>query len=492
MGLLDKYRVLFCTCVISVGAIVIGVDSGIIGTTLGQPSFYLYMFKPGDNQKGLIGAMVSTYYVGNCLGAVISGICLEKFGRKHTLTASTFGTIIGSTIQTSAVNPGMMIGGRLFAGLAVGVLIPVMPTYISELARPTERGRLIGVMGMGVAVGFLIANWIGYGCYFAKGDVAWRVALAMQIPPGVVLLVLSLFLPKSPRWLISQDRNQEAEAVLRKLYPEQDANDIQITLLNIQEQVQFESQQRLNVSLGHAFLELFSKKYIKRTLLAIAVIHILPLSGASVVQNYQVLLYKGLGYSGERILLISGCYGFMGVIGQAINMLFVADKWPRVRTMWVGCISTVVMLVLIMILSRFYGDGSNVNGARAGIACIFIYSGQFAVFFNSTIFGLLAELFPLHLRGYGVSIAGVAQSVTIIWLSQITPIAFAALTWKFYLIFIAAIIVLGSIYRIWLVETANLTLEEIAGAFGDNVLEISGKDEKVVAIKVEQVELEAK
>jgi MFS family permease len=160
----------------------------------------LYIFKPGDNQTALIGAIVSTYYVGNCLGAVISGICLEKFGRKYTLIGSTFGTIIGAAIQTGAINAGMMIGGRLFAGLAVGILIPVMPTYISELARPTERGRLIGIMGMGVAVGFLLANWVGYGCYFAKGDVAWRVALAMQIPPGLALLIFSLFLPESPRW----------------------------------------------------------------------------------------------------------------------------------------------------------------------------------------------------------------------------------------------------------------------------------------------------
>ena len=88
-----------------------------------------------------------------------------------------------------------------------------------------------------------------------------------------------------------------------------------------------------------------------------------------------------------------------------------------------------------------------------------------------------------------MSIAGVTQSITIIWLSQITPIAFAALTWKFYLIFIAAIIVLGAIYRIWLVETSNLTLEEIADSFGDNVLDISGKTEKVAAIEADQVKV---
>jgi hypothetical protein len=52
-----------------------------------------------------------------------------------------------------------------------------------------------------------------------------------------------------------------------------------------------------------------------------------------VIQNYQSLFYAGLGFEGRTVLLISGCYGFMGVIGQVINMMFVSDKWPRKRTM---------------------------------------------------------------------------------------------------------------------------------------------------------------
>lgn len=64
-----------------------------------------------------------------------------------------------------------------------------------------------------------------------------------------------------------------------------------------------------------------------------------------------------------------------------------------------------------------------------------------------------------------------SMSVTNIWLSQITPIAFEALAWKFYFVFIALNLVAAIVYWIWLPETNQLTLEEIAGAFGDEVVD---------------------
>ena len=93
-----------------------------------------------------------------------------------------------------------MIVGRGVAGLALGILNPTIPVYVSELARPAERARLVGVFGLFVALGFCLANWIGYACSYAKGDASWRVALAMQCPLAVLLMILSFTLPESPRW----------------------------------------------------------------------------------------------------------------------------------------------------------------------------------------------------------------------------------------------------------------------------------------------------
>jgi len=142
------------------------------------------------------------------------------------------------------------------------------------------------------------------------------------------------------------------------------------------------------------------------------------------------------------------------------------------------------MLSLLMALSKFYGNGQNQNGARAGIAFIFLYSGLYAVFFNSTLYTIAAESFPQHLRGYGTSIAALCQNVTAIWLGQVTPIAFTAISWRYYAVFISCLVALSAFYFVFLTETNQLTLESIAGQFGDDTI----STEKVVNALTEHKE----
>jgi MFS family permease len=138
--------------------------------------------------------------VGNVFGCLSNGFILEKFGRRYTLLFSTFFTIIGAILQSGANGWAMMIVGRFVCGFALGILNPTIPIYISELSRPHERARLVGIFGMMVAVGFCLANWIGYACSFASGNGSWRIALGMMIPLAVALMAFSLYLPESPRW----------------------------------------------------------------------------------------------------------------------------------------------------------------------------------------------------------------------------------------------------------------------------------------------------
>jgi len=226
-----------------------------------------------------------------------------------------------------------MIVGRFVAGMALGILNPTIPIYISELSRPTERARLVGIFGLLVAIGFCLANWIGYACSYASGDASWRLGLAMQCPLALLLMGMSFTLPESPRWLAQQERYEEFDDSLRKLYSDEDEAFFVRTKVEIREQIQLEAIQRNNSTLGHALIELFVWKNIRRTAMAIMVMQVGILSGSLAIQNYQSLLYKSLGFQGRSVILISGCYGFMGIVGQVINLLGVSDKWSRKRTM---------------------------------------------------------------------------------------------------------------------------------------------------------------
>ena len=100
----------------------------------------------------------------------------------------------------AAQNPGMMIVGRLFAGIAAGINISVIPVYISEISIPASRGIMVGIQGTSIAIGYCLANWIGYAGEFAKGNAQWRIPLGIQCLGTLLIGIAPIFLPYTPRW----------------------------------------------------------------------------------------------------------------------------------------------------------------------------------------------------------------------------------------------------------------------------------------------------
>lgn len=129
---------------------------------------------------------------------------MVPYGLNLLLTECVSPAIIGAVLQSAAVNAGMMIAGRFFAGIGCGMLLTVVPIYIAEASPPHQRGFIVGLQGFMIAIGFCIANWIGYGGAFAKDDAQWRIPLAMQIPGPLLLAVGCCFIPYSPRWCKSR------------------------------------------------------------------------------------------------------------------------------------------------------------------------------------------------------------------------------------------------------------------------------------------------
>jgi hypothetical protein len=106
-------------------------------------------------------------------------------------------------------------------------------------------------------------------------------------------------------------------ASLRKLHSDEEDEFFARTEVEIRGQIHFEAIHRKNTYIGHAMIELFSSRNLQRTLMAILVGQVQPLAGVAIIQNYQSILYRSLGFVGKEALLISGIYGFMGcIVGQ--------------------------------------------------------------------------------------------------------------------------------------------------------------------------------
>ncbi|ETN41464.1 uncharacterized protein HMPREF1541_03400 [Cyphellophora europaea CBS 101466] len=466
-----KTIIYLITITTALGGLVFGFDSGIIATTFGHESFRVTMYGPSQVNAPLTGAIVSLYNVGQALGGPMVGYLADKYSRKYTISLAALISVVGAVLQAAAMHVGMMISGRFLAGVACGQLLAVVPAYIAEISPPGQRGFLVGLQGMMVAIGFALANWVGYSGSFAAGSASWRIPLAMQIPIPLLLMGLVFLIPFTPRWLVQQERYEEAKAVLTRLRGgAEDDNLIAQELIQIREQISLEKSQS-NASWNYALKAMFSRRYIRRSLTAGFIVAQAQLSGAPVIQNYQTIFYAQVGFTGRTSLLISGVYGMMGVIGTALYLTLVADKWPRARTLWTGSLALTVNISICMALSARFGssgdDGG--NGARAAIAFIFIYSAVFAMFFNAMIWVVPSELFPMFLRSKGLAFAVCLKSIVAIVLSQITPTALANIGWRYYSLFIACNFVAAVLYFFYLPETGGKTLEEIAEIFGDTL-----------------------
>jgi MFS family permease len=114
----------------------------------------------------------------------------------------------------------MFHAGRVICGLGIGILVTVCPMYLSELSPPNKRGWLVGHHAIFLVFGYMLSGWLGYACYFAtnvNSSFAWRFPLCMQCFAPLVLLVASIWIPRSPRWLLQKNRVEEAWKVLREL-----------------------------------------------------------------------------------------------------------------------------------------------------------------------------------------------------------------------------------------------------------------------------------
>jgi len=156
----------------------------------------------------------------------------------------------------------MLVAGRFFNGICVGTASAQVPVYVSELAPPSKRGRVVGAQQWAITWGILIMYYIAYGCSFLDGTKAWRVPWGLQMIPALFLGVGLMFTPESPRWLAKKDRWEDAHNVLALVHANGDRNApfIQLEMQEIRNMVEFE-RQNADVS----YLELFKPKMINRT-----------------------------------------------------------------------------------------------------------------------------------------------------------------------------------------------------------------------------------
>lgn len=464
MGLAyNIFIALFC----SIGSFLFGYDSGIISSVITFDHFKSFVNNPG-NYDSLSGAVVSTFTGGCFFGAALAGWTNDRFGRKRSIQLGAAVALWGCAMQSGANNFACMLVGRIVAGFAIGILSMTVPLYNTEIAPPKIRGFIVGLAQQMIGVGFIVANWVGYGCQFLKSDTQWRLPLGLQLVPALLLFVGAQFMPNSPRWLLEHDRDDEARAVVYSLHgtkSEKAKEDAEIIFLDMQSNIKAEHSSR-----SRNIRDLWATRaMLRRTMVAVGVQVFGQFSGINVINYFGPTMYKTLGLSPSQSLLVQGIYGAVGPITNFFFITLALDTVGRKKPLIFGAGSFIVTYsVLTAIVASFPpGESENLSAQRAGIAMIFMTSIFFSVSFGPISWTLASEVFPTRTRSIGTSVATCANWAFNVLFSQVSNLAMAKISWKYYIIFIVLNAIDLVVIAIFFPETKGKTLEEMAVLFGD-------------------------
>ena len=234
----------------------------------------------------------------------------------------------------------------------------------------------------------------------ASPDVAWRWMFGVMAIPAVAFLALLTTVPETPRWLLSVDRDQEGEAVLRQL-------------CNTDEEAQFELQE-IHASLAAAEnakdAPFFTPEHRKVILLAIAIAAFNQLSGINAILYYAPEVMKGAGASGNAALWMSVGVGFMNLIAT-MAALSVIDKIGRRKLMIVGSIGYLISLTFLAGVLFAYAGNYNSTSAVLVLAGLLVFIAAHAFGQGSVIWVFISEIFPNRIRGRGQSLGSLTHWV---------------------------------------------------------------------------------
>ncbi|KAK2800883.1 hypothetical protein FQN51_005818 [Onygenales sp. PD_10] len=456
---------------------------------------YLCYFNQGPNYWGVItpdnpkghcsgpspstqGGITAAMPGGSWVGALVSGFLSDIFGRKKSIQIGALIWIIGSVITAASQNIAMLIVGRLINGISVGICSAQVPVYISELAPPSKRGRLVGMQQWAITYGILIMFYMSYGCSFIgkpKSPNAFRTPWALQMIPAILLFFALLFMPESPRWLGRKGRWNEAREIIAGTHAKGDPNHrlVQAELDEIKSFIDVEEKN------AAGYLDLFKKDMIFRTHVGVFTQIWSQLTGMNVMMYYITYVFAMAGLKGNNLLVSSSIQFIINVV-MTVPALIWVDRWGRRNTLLVG---GVLMCTFMFATGGIMGanghhvpegiDGVkaaswSVNSgapAKAVVACTYLFVASFAPTWGPVSWIYPPELYPRRYRSKAVSLCTSSNWIFNFALSYFVPPSFENIQWRTYMLF--GVFCAAMTLHVFLAfpETAGKSLEAVEEMF---------------------------
>ncbi|KAK9427390.1 general substrate transporter [Lipomyces doorenjongii] len=441
---------------ISIGALLFGYDQGVMGVIVAD-SRWLHLMQPKNSW--VTGAVVSLYDIGCFFGAFSTGFLSDSLGRERLISFATIIFTIGAIIQAASYSVAQMAIGRVILGYGVGACAAGVPLYLSEIAPAKLRGRLIGIEQMVLNFGEMVAFWANYGLSYLNSNDWWRIPIAMQILPAIILGVGCFFwVMPSPRWLALQDRRDEAYEALIRLHGTDQAI-IEMDMLN-----QALDAEKLQGSKSWA--DMFKNPYAKLTFLAMTLQSFQQITGTNSILYYTPTLFKKGGISDAHMAnLATGGVGIVLFVTSFVP-IFYFDRLGRRTWLKIGTIGMMCAMIGITVLQWHAEKFPGTKGNYAIVAFPYLFYICFNISWGVAAWVYPSEIFPNNMRAKGNALGTSANWLSCYIVAQVSPVVSDAINWGLYIIY-AGICCLAYLFvQFMLVETKGVSLEEMGLRFG--------------------------
>lgn len=407
------------------------------------------------------GWFVSSGLMGCVLGVVVAGSLCDRIGRRGVMTLS------GALLTAAAIgcafapDPLWIILGRIAGGVGVGLASIASPLYISEVAPPRYRGRLVSLFQLTITIGIVAAMLINaellrraLGGTQAPGEgwwhwlmveQVWRGMFLGQFVPALIFLICASAVPESPRWLVLRGRSEPARRVLEQLRA--NARAAAVELGEIQNAIRGE----IASERGWTDVELRKPLFLGIFLTVFS-----ELSGITVVMYYGPIILERAGVSAGSSL---NGHAIIGIVLAAFTLLavFLVDRIGRRRVLLTGVAGACAALAVTGI-----GFARGMNDGVVVIALLCAFVAFFAFSIGPIKWIVISEIFPTNVRARAMGIATVALWLTDIVINQLFPVVRDHL--GISVMFLGCAVFLAvqfGVVAAKLPETKGLTLEEV-------------------------------
>lgn len=411
-----------------------GYALGIIGMAL---SLLGPQMKLGPLWNGLLG---SSALIGLFFGSLILGGLSDKIGRQKIYLTNFVIITVASALQFFVQDPVTLFVLRLLIGFALGGDYAVGSTLLAEFAPKKYRGVLLSSLNVLWTVGYVISNLVGY--YLGKsGSDSWRWMLVSAAVPAVIVLILRIGTPESPRWLLKMGRKDEAQEIIKK---------------HIGPSIIMDE----NVSAGdqstYRMKDLFNKQLWRRTAFG-GLFYVCQVIPYFAIYTFLPTILEKMGFT--ETFAVDMFLNLFLLVG-AIAGLWCTEKLSRRGfTIYTFVILTITLFLLSVLPAGSY---------TSSIIIFSIFTFVMSAASNLTLV-YPAELFPTEIRGTGVGVVTAISRVGSAIGTFLLPVSVSSFGLAPSIIGMSFVLLIGTIVSIaWAPETKSLALNEASNPIPDD------------------------